>query len=40
MVLGAVQPKGSVQARVYRYVVCGREINYPEALYNDRRCEG
>ena len=24
---------------VYRCVECGREVGYPETLYNDDRCE-
>ena len=39
-VLNAGRPKGKVAAREYRCVDCGREVNYPETLYNDGRCEG
>ncbi len=24
----------------YRCAACGREVSYPETLYNDGRCEG
>ena len=26
--------------KVYRCVDCERDVNYPETLYRDRRCEG
>lgn len=26
--------------KIYRCVECGREVNYPETLFRDERCEG
>ena len=26
--------------KLYRCVECGREVNYPETLYRDNRCDG
>ena len=39
-VLNAGRPKGPVKAREYHCADCGREVNYPETLYRDGRCEG
>ena len=29
---------GRVKSRTYRCGACGREVQYPETLYNDGRC--
>ena len=39
-ILNAPPPKGKVIPREYRCESCGREVCYPEILYNDGRCEG
>ena len=39
-VLNAGRPGRTLQARDYFCADCGRQVAYPETLYNDGRCEG
>ncbi len=40
VVLNGGRPRGSIKGQAYRCAACGREVNYPETLYRDARCEG
>ena len=40
VLLNSGPPKGSVKGLDYPCVKCGREVAYPETLYNYGRCEG
>jgi len=40
VVLNAGRPKGPIDARDYHCVECGRQVAYPETLYNDYKCAG
>ena len=39
VVLNAGCPKGPVSGKAYYCVDCGRQVSYPETLYQDGRCE-
>ena len=40
VVLNAGRPKGPVAGRDYHCADCGKQVVWPDILYDDGRCEG